>query len=124
MISLWWPDVPREYRMLSQLPVDLQVVRSAADQVDPGLRPRLLFGGWAIQLVDDRDIAVLTVEASRLLDDLGQAEQLIGGGAAGDGRSWWTEASAPWGSYGETGARLARVIAESVDARFLAEEGQ
>lgn len=121
--------MPREYRLLSVEPVDLRVVREAASRVDAALRPRLLFGGWAVQLVDHRDIAVLTVEASRLLDDIGQAEELIASGnaagrATGSGPLWWTEASAPWGEYGETGARVARVIAESVQARLLAEEGQ
>ena len=122
-------DVPREYRLLSAEPVDLQIVRDAAGRVDPALQPRLLFGGWAVQLVDQRNIAVLTVEASRLLDDIGQAEELIAsrsgaGRATGRGPLWWTEASAPWGEYGEPGARIARVIAESVQARLLAEEGQ
>lgn len=119
--------MPREYRMLSAAPVDLTVVMTAARQLDPGLRPRLLFGGWAVQLVDDQEIAVLTVEASRLLDDSYQAEQLLGSStAAPDGAEplWWTEASAPWGGYGEPGSRLARAIAESVGARFVAEEGQ
>lgn len=121
--------MPREYRLLSVQPVDLQIVRDAASRVDEALRPRLLFGGWAVQLVDHRNIAVLTVEASRLLDDVGQAEELIASPhdpdrATGAGRLWWTEASAPWGVYGEPGARIARVIAESVQARMLAEEGQ
>lgn len=120
--------MPREYRLLSAEPVDLRIVRDAADQVDPTLRPRLLFGGWAVQLVDRDGVAVLTVEASRLLDDVGQAEALISG-ASGTGRTpgtgpqWWTEASAPWGEHGGPGARLARVIAGSVQARMLAEEG-
>lgn len=121
--------VPREYRLLSAEPVDLQVVRDAGARVDPSLRPRLLFGGWAVQLVDGRDVAVLTVEASRLLDDIGQAEELIAsryGAGRPNGRAplWWTEASAPWGEYGERGTRIARVIAESVQARLLAEEGR
>ena len=121
--------MPREYRLLSAEPVDLRVVRDAGAEVDPGLQPRLLFGGWAVQLVDPGGVAVLTVEASRLLDDVGQAEELIAsrygaGQATGRGPLWWTEASAPWGEYGEPGARIARVIAESVQARLLAEEGQ
>jgi len=120
--------------MLSAEPADLTRVLDAAREVDPGLRPRLLFGGWAVQLLDDEDIAVLTVEASRRLDDVGQAEQLMQSDSeAGrpdrsldgppDGPLWWTEASAPWGPYGEPGARLARRIAASISARFVAEEG-
>lgn len=118
--------MPREYRMLSAGPVDLTVVLTAAKAVDPALRPRLLFGGWAVQLVDNAEVAVLTVEASRLLDDRSQAEELIGStvDAASDAPMWWTEASAPWGKYGEAGCRLARAIAESTGARLVAEEGQ
>jgi hypothetical protein len=129
--------MPREYRLMSLEPVDLAVVVRAAGQVDPGLRPRLLYGGWAAQLVDRQGVAVLTVEASRRLDYRTQAEQLLGpssersgdDGAGADrqdeaGFVWWTEASAPWGASGEPGARLVRMIAEAVGARFLAEEGQ
>ncbi|QGN34636.1 hypothetical protein [Microlunatus sp. Gsoil 973] len=124
--------MPREYRMMSTEPIDLGVVVRAADEVDPGLRPRLLFGGWAAQLVDRQGIAVLTVEASRRLDDRSQADQLLGP-PAGDPIAepaadaafvWWTEASAPWGVAGEPGSRLARIIAEAVGARLVAEEGQ
>ncbi|GAB3916885.1 hypothetical protein GCM10011575_33180 [Microlunatus endophyticus] len=122
--------MPREYRMLSAEPADLTRVLDAAREVDPGLRPRLLFGGWAVQLLDDEDIAVLTIEASRRLDDVGQAEQLLESDSEQDlldhppdGPLWWTEASAPWGPYGEPGARLARRIAASISARFIAEEG-
>ena len=70
--------MPREYRMVSLEPVDLDAVVTAARDLDPGLRPRLLFDGWAVQLLGDQDVAVLTVEASRRLDDLQQAEQLVG----------------------------------------------
>lgn len=115
--------MPREYRLVSTEPVDLDAVVAAARAVDPSLQPRLLFDGWAVQLVDDRDVAVLTVEASRRLDDLQQAEQLIGPLPTA-GPVWWTEASAPWGEYGEPGSRLIRVVGESIGARVLAEEGQ
>jgi hypothetical protein len=124
--------MPREYRLMSREPVDLGVVVRAAGQVDPALRPRLLYGGWAAQLVDRQGVAVITVEASRRLDDRTQADQLLGPSAENDHVDdldgaefvWWTEASAPWGASGEPGARLVRLIAESVGARFLAEEGQ
>lgn len=121
--------MPREYRMLSTGPVDLTTVLAAARQVDSRLRPRLLFGGWAVQLVDERDIAVFTVEASRRLETGYQAGELLGSpagmidGEPGD-LLWWTEASAPWGEYGEPGVLLARAIAVAVGARLMAEEGQ
>lgn len=126
--------MPREYRLLSDEPLDLTTVVAAARDIDPGLRPRLLFGGWAVQLVDGRDIAVLTVEASRRLDDRNQAEQLLGStdavlpsrvDSADDAEPvWWTEASAPWGDYGEPGTRLIGRMALSLGARLVAEEGQ
>ena len=66
---------------------------------------------------------MLTVEVSRRLDVLTDAERLVGR-LPTTGPVWWTEASAPWGEYGEPGGRLALAISERIGARLMAEEGQ
>ena len=61
--------MPREMSLTSGRPLDLPTLVEAGSALDGTLAPRTLFGGWAIQLVDLADVAVLTVELSRQLSD-------------------------------------------------------
>lgn len=114
--------MPREIAMISTARLTLADVLQAAANVDDQLVPRAVLGGWAVQLVDLDDVAVLTVEQSRQLDRTDDVARITGRPAA-PGPAWWTEATAPWGRAGEPGVQIARAIAERLDAQFLLSEG-
>ena len=115
--------MPREISLVSPEPVTTAVLVEAAAGVDGALVPRLLFGGWAVQLVDTRDVAVLTIELSRLVEDPFDIERLTGP-LAHPGPAWWTEATAPWGPAGEPGVRIAQALSELLGARLLVADGR
>jgi hypothetical protein len=130
--------VPREISLVSPVPVTLPTLVEAAVAVDGGLVPRRIFGGWAMQLVDEHDVAVLTVELSHRVEDMFDIVRLtrlsgipdtlgpVGAGAEQGGigdELWWTEATTPWGRAGEPGVRIARRLGELLGARLLVEEG-
>ena len=110
--------MPREISLVSDEPVTTDLIVDAAAGVDGQLVPRLLFGGWAMQLVDVDDVPVLTIELSRQVDDTYDVERLTGP-LSRLGPFWWTEATAPWGPAGEPGVRIARALGELLDARVL-----
>ena len=109
--------MPREIALVSTEPVDLTDVLAAAVGVDYRLGPREILGGWVLQLVDRDDLAVLTVEQSRRLDQTRDVARILGGEVP-PGAVWWTEASAPWGQAGEVGVRVARALAHRLSARI------
>ena len=114
--------MPREIVLASDQPVTAALLVQAAVQVDDTLVPRVLFAGWVTQLVDGDDVAVLSIELSRPLDDLYDVERLTGLAPEQD-QIWWTEATAPWGPSGTTGVRVARALAELMLARIAVQEG-
>jgi hypothetical protein len=131
--------VPREISLVSPVPVTLPVLVEAAVAVDGGLVPRRIFGGWAMQLVDGHDVAVLTIELSHRVEDtfdivrltrLSGVPDQLGPSRAGAGEGevprelWWTEATAPWGRAGEPGVDIVRGLGELIGARILVEEGR
>jgi hypothetical protein len=114
--------MPREIYLVSREPLTLEALVAAGVQVDGELVPRGLFDGNATQLLDLDDVAVLTVENSRLLQDTADLERIVGPLPL-TGDAWWTEATAPWGPAGETGVRIAYVLGELLGARVQVEEG-
>ena len=119
--------MPRELTLVSTEPWTLPLLVPAAVRVDGTLAPRMLFDGWFTQLVDSADVAVLTVELSRCVDDPFDIERLTelprGGRLPTQAQVWWTEATAPWGPAGEPGVRIARNLAEVLGARLLVTDG-
>lgn len=115
--------MPREMYLVSTEPMTMPALVEAAVAVDGQLVPRALFDGAALQLVDTDDIAVITLELSRLIEDPFQLE-LIVGRLPLTGPVWWTEASAPWGPSGEAGVRVAQALGERLGARLLVEESR
>ena len=89
--------MPRDISLVSTEPLTMPALVEAAVAVDGQLVPRVLFDGAAIQLVDSDDVAVITLELSRLIEDPYQVE-LIVGRLPLTGPVWWTEATAPWGT--------------------------
>ena len=61
--------MPRELYLVTPAPVSIESLVAAAAVVDDQLGVRALYGGAALQLVDDADVAVLTIENPRLLQD-------------------------------------------------------
>ena len=114
--------MPCEIAIVSTERLTLTDVLQAAASIDNQLVPRAVLGGWAVQLVDLDDVAVLTVEQSRLLDRTDDVAR-ISGQVAPPGPAWWTEATAPWGRAGELGVRVARAIAERLRAQIRLGEG-
>jgi hypothetical protein len=115
--------MPVEISLVSDEPVTSALVFDAAASVDATLAPRLLNGGWAMQLVDTDDVPVLTVELSRFVDDPYDVERLTGP-LSGIGPVWWTEATAPWGAKGGSGVRIARALGVLLDARVVVADGR
>jgi hypothetical protein len=114
--------MPREIYLVSRDPMTLPELVEAAVAVDGTLVPRLLNEGAAIQLVDLDDVAVITLDSSRLIRDTTDLERITGPLPAIT-EVWWTEATAPWGRAGEPGVAVARVLAERLGARISVEDG-
>lgn len=115
--------MPRELYLVTPTPVSIESLVAAAAVVDDQLGVRALYGGAALQLVDHSEVAVLTIENSRLLQDDLDARALTAGFDLGDGEIWWTEAVAPWGSDGDAGVRVAAGIARVLDGQLRVEDG-
>ena len=88
--------MPRELYFVTPTPVSIESLVAAAAVVDDQLAVRALYGGAALQLIDHSEVAVLTIENSRLLQDDLDARALTAGFDLDDGEIWWTEAVAPW----------------------------
>lgn len=116
--------MPREMSLTSGRPLDLPTLVKAGSAMDGTLVPRTVFGGWAIQLVDVADIAVLTVELSRQLSDGWDLEQMTGEPAPSHAELWFTKATAPWGPAGEPGVEIMHRLGELMPARVIIEEGR
>lgn len=114
--------MPREICLISDEPVTLPVLVEAGATVDGTLVPRALFDGWVIELVDVDDVAVLSIELSRPIEDAYDLARLTGR-LTGAGAVWWTEATAPWGPRGEPGVRIARALADLLCARLILHDG-
>jgi len=115
--------MPREIYLVSRDPMTLPVLVEAAVGVEGSLVPRLINGGAAIQLVDLADVAVLTLDTSRLIRDTVDLERITGPLPTA-GEVWWTEATAPWTPAGETGVAVARALASLLQARCTVEDGR
>lgn len=114
--------MPREIYLVSREPMTLPELVEAAVEVDRSLVPRLLNEGAAIQLVDLDDVAVITLDSSRLIRDTADLERITGPLPA-TADVWWTEATAPWGRAGEPGVAIARALAARLGARIRVEDG-
>jgi hypothetical protein len=115
--------MPRELYLLTPIPVSIESLVVAAAPVDDQLRVRALFGGAALQLVDGADVAVLTIENSRLLQDPHDLRYLTSGlDLAGD-EVWWTEAVTPWTADGEVGVEVVAGIARVLSGELRVEDG-
>jgi hypothetical protein len=115
--------MPRELYLVTPTPVSVESLVAAAAVVDDQLGVRALYGGAALQLVDHADVAVLTIENSRLLQDGIDAAAVTSRLDLGDGGIWWTEAVAPWGSDGEVGVQVATGIARVLGGQLRVEDG-
>lgn len=115
--------MPRELYFVTPTPVSVESLVAAAAVIDDQLGMRALYGGAALQLVDHADVAVLTIENSRLLQDGIDTAAVMSRLDLGDGEIWWTEAVAPWGSDGEVGVQVAKGIARVLDGQLRVEDG-
>ena len=115
--------MPRELYLVTTTPVSIESLVAAAAVVDDQLGVRALYGGAALQLVDLAEVAVLTIENARLLQDTVDAAWVTSDLELGDSEVWWTEAIAPWGSDGEPGVEVATGIARILDGQLLVEDG-
>jgi hypothetical protein len=115
--------MPRELYLTTPSPVNIESLVVAAAVVDDQLGVRALYSGAALQLVDHAEVAVLTIENSRLLQDGLDASAMVAGLDLGDGPIWWTEAVAPWGSEGDAGVQVAAGIARVLGGRLRVEDG-
>jgi hypothetical protein len=115
--------MPRELYLVTPSPVSIEALVAAAAVVDDQLGVRALYGGAALQLVDDAEVAVLTIENSRLLQDPLDAAAVTSRLGFGGGEMWWTEAVAPWGSDGEPGVEVAAGIARVLGGQLRVEDG-
>jgi hypothetical protein len=113
--------MPRELYLVTPAPVSIEALVAAAAVVDDQLVA--LYGGAALQLVDGADVAVLTIENSRLLQHPFDAAQVTAGLDVGAGEVWWTEAVTPWGADGEPGVEVAAGIARVLGGQLRVEDG-
>ena len=115
--------MPRELYLITPVPVSIEALVAAAALVDDQLGVRALYGGAALQLVDGTDVAVLTIENSRLLQHPLDAGQVTADLDLGSGEVWWTEAVTPWGADGEPGVEVAAGIARVLGGQIRVEDG-
>ena len=115
--------MPRELYLVTPRPVGIEALVAAAAVVDDQLGLRALYGGAALQLVDQAEVAVLTIENSRLLQDPYDVAAVTAGLDLGPGEVWWTEAVAPWGSDGAPGVQVAAGIARLLSGQLRVEDG-
>ena len=115
--------MPRELSLVTPAPVSIEALVAAAAVVDDQLGVRALYGGAALQLVDGADVAVLTIENSRLLQHPLDAAQVTAGLDLGAAEAWWTEAVTPWGADGEPGVEVAAGIARVLGGQLRVEDG-
>ena len=115
--------MPRELYLVTPAPVNIESLVAAAAVVDDQLGVRALYGGAALQLVDDAEVAVLTIENSRLLQDPVDASLVTTGLQFGATELWWTEAFTPWGSDGEAGVAVTAGIARVLGGQLRVEDG-
>jgi hypothetical protein len=115
--------MPRELYLVTPAPVSIESLVAAAAVVDDQLGVRALYGGAALQLVDDADLAVLTIENPRLLQDPLDAGLVTTGLEVGAAEVWWTEAVTPWGSDGQVGVEVAAGIARVLGGQLRVEDG-
>lgn len=115
--------MPRELYLITPAPVSIEALVVAAAVVDDQLGVRALYGGAALQLVGSSDVAVLTIENSRLLQDPLDAGYLTSDLDLGHSEVWWTEAVTPWGSDGEPGVEVAAGVARVLGGQLRVEDG-
>ena len=72
---------------------------------------------------NDAEVAVLTIENSRLLQDPLDAGLSDDWSRSRPCEVWWTEAVTPWGSDGEPGVEVAAGIARVLGGQLRVEDG-
>jgi hypothetical protein len=112
--------MPRELYLAAPREMTFDDLAGVMLDIDPTLTVREF--GPTRQLVDTDDVAVLTIDASRLIDDPGPVVAIMGPISL-TGPVWWTEATAPWGPAGLLGIRLARELAWQLHADLHVVEG-
>lgn len=115
--------MPREVRMVTARPVDLETVVRAAAAIDGTLAVRAIANGQAIQLVAADDETIATIEGSRRIDrpeDVARIEPGLAPAAEGE---WWAEGWAPWTPGGERGADILDAVAAALDGRSRRSDG-
>jgi hypothetical protein len=116
--------MPRELYLVSPRPVIIEAFVLAAARVDDQLGLRALYGGAALQLVDQAEVAVLTLENSRLLEDPSDAARCTRGLSILGENLYWTEATAPWDAAGDPGVAVLRELAVILHGQLRVEDGR
>lgn len=116
--------MPREFILVTHQPVSLDDILLAGLQVDPSLASRTIFGRQAVQLCDDRERAIITIEGSRQLAGLTDAVQITPTLRMGEAPWWWTEGCAPWGGVGDLGVKVLAELAMRLHGSLTVEDGE
>jgi hypothetical protein len=115
--------MPRDIHLASPRPLSLRDLVAAGAGVDDSLAVRALFHGTVLQLVNEGDVAILTIESSRKLADPADAHRIAPGLVPPKGELWWTEATAPWGVDGVTGVAVAEALSRKLGGAMIVEDG-
>lgn len=115
--------MPREVIVLAPRPLTARDIATVGRDIDPLLGIRAIADGNAVQLVDDEDGAVLTLENSRRIDVLDDVVRVLGPDHGSEVGWWWIEGSAPWGDRGVRGTVFARRLADLLGGRIRVEDG-
>jgi hypothetical protein len=115
--------MPRDIHLAAPRPVSLRDLVAAGAEVDGSLAVRALLGGTVLQLVDETDVAILTIENSRRLLDPADALRIAPALAIPNEELWWTEAIAPWGAAGTRGVAVAEALTRVLGGAMVVEDG-
>ena len=115
--------MPRDIHLAAPRPLSLHDLVVAGAEVDDSLAVRALFHGTVLQLVDESDVAILTIENSRRLVDPADAHRIAPFLLFPEGELWWTEATTPWGAAGTLGVAVAEAVTRAVGGSVAIEDG-
>ncbi len=115
--------MPRDIHLAAPRPLSLRDLVAAGAEIDGSLAVRALLKGTVLQLVDETDVAILTIESSRRLVDPADALRIAPTLAIPDGELWWTEATAPWGAAGTLGVTVAEALTRVLGGAIVVEDG-
>lgn len=108
--------MPREFRLVTPVPVDLTAILLAAAAVDDSLAVRTTARTRIVQLVDIADETVVSLGESVPIErgvDVGRVAPALAGA-----EGYWAEAFAPWTTAGETGARIVVELVRRLGGRL------